>query len=449
MSNETNIQGNQNIVLQGVTDSTITVNVDGTPQQLERRLDALVGLLEEMKTKQLQLEGKQYYIDSFNAENFDFFVEQLRNGRELPAELAENLVTESNRWVDSLRQELLRQGVSVGNQPQRIFEHYGWLIETFLLKMNSPVGRGPTLRRLSFMAEAYQSSLRYLCYIQLAQLLPQLQKALPASIAAFLQSEEGAHIEFDYLNLLLLITEQLEERDNFMPEIEELVEELADPETDLYSTALFLTRQRDALLRSAIEEDDQLPTLLDQYLTGLVYWLRRVAFLAKYRLVSIKDINLNYRLGTAKNFVHLYGELHGVYAEIPNEGEDYSAYAVQDYFTYNQSVLLLKGSSVEACLQDLKNEGGNYLSLSPLLIDQSVFADKNTQTPEIFYYTGQASKGRKYFYALYKNEIELHGERKNSNKQLTVQRQNNKQPKLDELYDQLKQLFNPAKRTSV
>jgi len=226
------------------------------------------------------------------------------------------------------------------------------------------------------------------------------------------------------------------------------VEELTDPETDLYSTALFLTRQRDALLRGAIEEDGQLPSLLDQYLTGLIYWLRRVAFLAKYRLVSIKDINLNYRLGTAKNFVHLYGELHGVYAEMPSEGEDYSAYAVQDYFTYNQSVLLLKGSSVEACLQNLQH-GGNYLSLSPLLIDQSVFSEKNTQTPEIFYYTGQASKGRKYFYALYKNELALREERKTSNKQLTVQRQNNKQPKLDELYDQLKQLFNPAKRPSA
>ena len=448
MSNESNIQGNQNIVLQGVTDSTITVKVDGIPRELERRLESLVGLLEELKAKQLQLEGKQYSIDSFNAENFDFFVEQLRSGRELPPELAENLVTEGNRWVDSLKQELLRQGVSVGNQPQRIFEHYGWLIETFLLKMNSPVGRGATLRRLSFMAEAYQSSLRYLCYIQLAQLLPNLQEELPPAIAGFLQSEEGAHIEFDYLNLLLLATEQLQERDSFMPEIEELVEELTDPETDLYATAVFLNRQRDALLRGTIEEDDRLSALLDQYLTGLIYWLRRIAFLAKYRLVSIKDINLNYRLGTAKNFVHLYGELHGVYAEMHDDRADYSAYSVQDYFTYNQSVLLLKGSSVEACLQDLQNEG-SYLSLSPLLIDQSVFADKNTQTPEIFYYTGQASKGRKYFYALYRNELSLQGERKNSNKRLAVQRQNNKQPKLDELYDQLKQLLNPVKRASA
>ena len=449
MSNQSNVQGDQNIVLQGVTDSTITVNVNGTPQELERRLDSLLGLLDDFKAKQLQLEGKQYFIDSFNAENFDFLIEQLRNGRELPSELAENLITDKNIWVKSLERELLRQGVSVGSQPQSIFEHYGWLIEVFLLKMNSPVGRAPTLRRLSFMAEAYQSSLRYLCYIQLSQLLPQKQKGLPSSITAFLKLEGDDHIKFDYLNLLLLCTEQLQGQDNFMPEIAELVEELTDPETDLYSTAVFLARQRDALLAGTIEEDDQLAVLLDQYLTGLVYWLRYITFLARYRLVSIKDINLSYRLGTAKNFIHRYGELHGVYAEIKNdEDEDYKSHSVQDVFTFNQSILLLKDSSVEVSLQNLRNEV-NYLSLSPLLIDQSVFADKTTQTPEIFYYTGRANKGRKYVYDLYKNELRLNGERKNPNKQLVVQKQNIKQPKLDELFDQLQQLFKPAKRSSI
>ena len=313
--------------------------------------------------------------------------------------------------------------------------------------MNSPAGRGPTLRRLSFMAEAYQSSLRYLCFIQLAQLLPQIKEGLQPSIAAFLKSEEGAHVEYDYLNLLLLATEQLQGRENFMPEIEELVEDLADPETELYQTAIFLARQRDALLQGKIKEDAQLGALLDQYLTGLVYWLRRIAFLAKYRLVSIKDINLNYRLGTAKHFIHRYGELHGVYAEIQSEGEDYSSYSVQDTFTYNQSVLLLKDRSVESSLKSFQNEA-NYLSISPLLIDQSVLAEKAKQTPEIFYYTGQARKGSKYFYALYKNELALNGERKNSNKQLTVQQTNITQPKLDELFDQLQQLFKPAKGAS-
>jgi hypothetical protein len=65
--------------------------------------------------------------------------------------------------VQSLRQELLKQGVPVGAKPWAIFQHYGWLIEAFLQKMGTQAGQERSLRRLAFMAEAYQSTLRYLC----------------------------------------------------------------------------------------------------------------------------------------------------------------------------------------------------------------------------------------------------------------------------------------------
>ena len=81
----------------------------------------------------------------------------------LPLELAENLITDKNQWVKSLSQELVSQGVSVGNRPMDVFQHFGWMIEVFLQKMGTSAGQERSLRGLSFMAEAFQNSLRYLC----------------------------------------------------------------------------------------------------------------------------------------------------------------------------------------------------------------------------------------------------------------------------------------------
>lgn len=374
-------------------------------------------------------------------------VEQLLNST-LPEDLADNLITDDRFWFKSLQQEFKKMRISVGNKPLSVFQHYGWLIEVFLQKMNTASGKKRSLRRLSFMAEAYESSLRYLCYIQLAQLLDNKQ-ALIADIQAFFQLDKATFPKFDFLNLLLKSTALLEHKSCFMPEIRALVAALNDPSQDLYRITRFLEKNRQQLINHQLHfaNQEQLEQLLDEYLTALVFWLRKIAFLANYRLVSIKDINLQYRLGSAKNFVHLYGELHGMYSELYGEQDDFVVHSIADYFTYNQSVLLFKGKNVEDCLNKI-GDGQSYLSLSPLIIDQSVFSEKNTQTPEIYYYTGKSR--RQYHFAQYKNELHYSEQQTlTSNKTLTVQMQNNKQPKLNELFEQLEQFFNPAKTAAL
>ena len=88
----------------------------------------------------------------------------------------------------------------------------------------------------------------------------------------------------------------------------------------------------------------------------------------------------------------------------------------------------------------------SYLLLSPLVIDQSVYAGKDTQTPEIFYYSGYEKSKRKYNYAQYKNELAFGGRIDVvSNKSLAVMAKNNNQPHLDELFEQLEDVFKPFK----
>lgn len=428
------------IKIKGVNKEAITLEIDGEIKQILNKLDALQELLQKQESQTFQTADKIYNIGSINEANFGYLLEKASGEKELPADLAENIITDENRWIDSVRRELLKQKVQVGNKPLAIYQHFGWLIECFLQKMGTATGRKTSLRRLSFMAEAFQSSIRYLSFIQLAQIWE--KRDIPI-VQEFFSLDAETFQQFDFLNCLQQSTAVLEEDSSFMPEIAVLVDELFDPDSDLYSTAIFLDQKRSALILGQITEDKNLPVLLDQYLTALVYWLRNIAFIAKYRLVSIKDINLNYRLGTAKNFVHLYGELHGMYSEAFADQNDFIAYSIEDFFTFNQSVLLFKGSNVENCLENIANTE-SYISLSPLIIDLSVYLEKETQTPEIYYFTG--SEKRQYSFAQYKNEL-IYGaaESIKSNKQLPVKRQNLKQPKLDELYEQLEHVFSPYK----
>jgi hypothetical protein len=443
MADQTNTT-DKNIVIQDVTEKTITVVVDGKAQEIEKKLDALQSLMEQMAAKSVQSANNIYNIGSITNANFGYLMGQAGHDKSLPAELAQNLVGDGNTWTQSLRQELVKQGISVGNQPMGIFQNYGWLIQIFLQKMGTAIGQEKTLRRLSFMTEVYQASLRYLCYIQLAQVMQIEDNPRPGIISDFIQMDGNKYLNFDYTSLLLITTDFLREK-GFIKEINNFTKELTDTESALFGTALYLQHQRQNLMANIIAEDDKFPGLLDEYLTALAYWLRKLSFLAKYRLVSIKDINLNYRFGTPKNFVHLYGELHGIYSEGESTDEDYNSKSIEGSFTYNKSILLFKGTDIAACMDNIQTPS-SYLCLSPLVIDQSVYAGKPTQTPEIFYYTGYEKTKRQYNYAQYKNELTF-GVKGDivSNKSLTVSAQNNNQPRLDELFEQLEDVFKPFK----
>lgn len=448
MPNETNIQGNHNIVIQGVQESTITVNVNGQLQEVERKLDVLLASLQKWQATSIQTSGRIYPVGNITPANFDFILGQSLFGHTLPPELAQNLVPEDKRWIQSIRQELLKLGVSVGNDDPSVFQHFGWLIGAFLQKMGTHVGKERSLRRLSFMAEAFQSSLRYLCFIQMSQLLKGTFESSNAAVSAFLRMKEDEYRTFDYLNLLLLSTELLEKKALFIEEMKYFIQELSDPQTDLYATAIFLDKIRNDLITGMVIEGESFHSLLEEYLTGLVYWLRKIAFLAKYRLISIKEISLKYRLGTSKNFVHTYGELHGFFHDNHVDGKIYNLRSIENAFTYNHSVILIKGKNVEAALENLGSLD-SYLSLSPLVIDQSVLVEEITQTPNIYYFIGLGEAGRNYRFAQYTNELPFNNQVIPSNKELTIKTQNNQQPKLDELFEEMEKLFNPLKNLKL
>ena len=445
-ANTAAVEGSGNIIIQGVSDSTITVNVNGEMTELKKDITAMKDFMEKLASKSFQSANQVYDFGNITNANFRYIIEQAGRNKSLPTRLSEDLLGEGDEWIQSLGQELKdNQNVSVKNKSSDIFQNYAWLVETFLQKMVTTPGREKNLRRMSFMAEAYQASLRYLCYIQVAQFLQLENKPQLGILSEFLQMKDKSYVNFNYASFLITITEAIG-TDNFMPELHDFVEELANTDSSLYGISLFLDDQRNQLIDNKIKEDDTLPLLLEQYLTALVEWLRKVSFLAKYRLGSIKEINLDYRLGSpASNFVHLYGELNGIYSDTDASDEDYNTKSIKGAFTYNKSVLLFRGDNVSTSLDNIQKKS-SYLSLSPLVIDQSVYSSKPKQTPEIFYYVGYDKDKKQYNYSQYKNELSYGGgEEITSNKSLHVKSQNNKQPLLNRLFKQLEDIFNPLK----
>jgi hypothetical protein len=70
MSNNTQIQGAHNIVIQNVTDSTLTLNVNGEVREIQNQLAELKALLLEHQAQKVQYAEKIYNIEHITEANF-------------------------------------------------------------------------------------------------------------------------------------------------------------------------------------------------------------------------------------------------------------------------------------------------------------------------------------------------------------------------------------------
>lgn len=409
------------------------------PANTEDSLAAFKSKLQELK----------HYGASFN--NSDDLWNQFNKELE-HLELEEFEVNNWNKtWILNLRDELKELGVKVGNHPTEIIRQYGWLVGSLLNKVCTAAGQETNLRAFTYMTEAYQGSLRYLCYIQMAQILQMDNKPKLDSVADFIKMKDTQYLDFDYINLLKSTTSVIGEK-GFVKEMKQFTDEFDDTDSDLFDYVKTLENQRRKLLANEIAEGDKLKlrSMLDAYLAALVYWLRKISFLAKYQLVSVKDISLNYRLGTGKKYLHKLGELYGTYSK--NESNE-NALQVEDSFTYNKSILLFKGNDIATSMGNIQDQK-TYLSLSPLVIDQSAYGDESKQTPEIFYYTGYEEKTentkRNYNYSKYTNELVLAGmDNVKSNDAFQVFDQNTNSDWMNDLFKQLEIVFKPLKNKTV
>ena len=108
---------------------------------------------------------------------------------------------------------------------------------------------------------------------------------------------------------------------------------------------------------------------------------------------------------------------------------------------------MLEGHDLEQCLKNARHRT-SFLSLSPLIIDRSVFAKNPKQTPEVYFFAGKVQEN--YAFEYFKNELYFkNGDPPEANQTLRVESLNEKEPPLDELFEQIQQLLEPQNLTEV
>jgi len=79
MGNQSKIEGNQNIVIQGVSGSTITLNVNGKTEEIGKSLDELKSFLQSLKMQSFEYAEKIYDVNKITHELFDSLIGGLYN----------------------------------------------------------------------------------------------------------------------------------------------------------------------------------------------------------------------------------------------------------------------------------------------------------------------------------------------------------------------------------
>lgn len=104
MENKIKNQGNNNIIIQGITDSNITLEINGATQEIQNEMSTLNALLEELNAQQVQMADKIYDLSQLG--QADLGVKKTFNvlmTKKLMLVLAENGLVPAQKFLDKTK----------------------------------------------------------------------------------------------------------------------------------------------------------------------------------------------------------------------------------------------------------------------------------------------------------------------------------------------------------
>jgi len=256
--------------------------------------------------------------------------------------------------------------------PITIVENFPWVMGAQIRKLfaNTEQMNQPGRPRLAQLIHAYVSSSRFLSYVLLSQLWDSLRgkftKYSTEWEGFFPVSQENYQL-FDYVDLLGSCQRLLDRKQNFIAEIRESVKRLRKGESS-FEHYQFLESVRLRLLNHEIKDTEVRQLCFDTE-AALTDLLIRASFLAKYRLLTIKDIRIFSPKFITPQFNHRLGELN-----VPHKDYIWEDDRSLNIYTDSHSVLLVQKTE--------GNELGEFLNLSPFVIDKSAFLA--SQVPAIY-----------------------------------------------------------------
>ncbi len=237
----------------------------------------------------------------------------------------------------------------------QIIKNFPWPMGVELRRLFSGSMRQLDRMRLDQIFKTIERSMQFISFVMLSQAVRMKEQGRLSISGTFSEEFRNRFLILSlgsYSWIIRSIGNMFHEQqiEWFMPEMAECLE------NRFYNALDFWVPERNEIGHYQINlTNEEIEKRCVEYEEKLTYILKKVSFLVKYKLVSIKEIRVIKSKIEAAKFNHVFDILNST-------DSDFKANEVQDVtFTDSQSVLLMK--SIKS-LDD-------YLNLSPLIIDTS------------------------------------------------------------------------------
>lgn len=268
--------------------------------------------------------------------------------------------------------------------PELIIKNFPWPMgaQLRILVANLDAMNQASLPRLHQLVYAYVSTAKFFSYVLLSQLWEEINTSKLSPIPALedlLTLTEETSKSYDFVQLMQELKPAFNNITPFIPEISAFWKKLENGQP-LHHAYEFLEGLRQAIQsEDASFSDEELVQHCNQAEYCLREFLKGLAFLAKYKLITVKNIALfKHRHQDALYRVQL-GVLNAFDQEFLRERT-----RDQNIHTDSHSVILIKS------LKDMTQ----FLNLSPFIVDRNAYAGK--PIPDIYMYRCRVGSAYQY-----------------------------------------------------
>lgn len=390
MSNESHIQGNENIVIQRITDSTITININGHLSEISNSLSAF---LEEMKKFNAQLinyAGKTLNLQEANDADLNALLGK-KNFNELLIKATFEAIVPYNPQAKRIWQEISSKP-QWETQSASVKRATGTLINGFV----GPIG----LQLRSLFAIGADTSLNDKLSSYITQCISIAKRSLELVVFTLIsklwdeQKERPRHLSTVQLEGMerwfkKTVEHSIQEQFEVLKMLHELFTDasfgLDFPLSELGSADFVQALQPGSPLTQALAELESLDSTAHYapFLPAHCYdaerhlatFLQTFAFLAGYRMASIRKIDFHHMRIDRPSYLHRFEYLSpGKQETVYTEKFNYAPPSV-----HTNAVLLYQGKDYH-----------ESINLSPFVIDYNMLTLEENAKSKIYFYQSQA-----------------------------------------------------------
>ncbi|HMO40059.1 MAG TPA: hypothetical protein PKC76_15830 [Saprospiraceae bacterium] len=389
MRNETHIEGTHNIVIQGVTESTLTLNVNGEVQEIRNELSALRTLLESRQTQTVQYADKIYNIAHIDEANFGFMTGRRAFNEALTRQLIESIQPYSlaaKRFLEKVASIAdWEHEVRFSNKAKEILAYSFVGVLGIQLSKLMAIGKEDfsDAKQRKYIAKCIEIA-RYATNLLCVTLLSKLwdeQRQQPRFFSrherqvleAFFQNHFESSLP-ERLRLLQVLDGIFAQAEHALPLP---LEEWHDFRTTITEGGAFAT-SIEALAALQVRIDRAQYNLLDcvEAENQLTVFLSQVAFLTRYRMASIRHIGYWQPRNADARYLHRYTAL-GIDNKAQKDAEKINC---TPETVQTDAVLLYRDDNYS-----------RHICLSPFLIDYNALTFEHG--PKICFFLSQAIDG--------------------------------------------------------